>query len=97
MDALDGVGLCDVTRRLLHRQLTVQGQRHLRSVPAETRVIGELADQKWVRLATNATNPGIFQIRFSTFWLLDPKWVRLAPNGTNPEIFQIRFSTFWLG
>ena len=23
---------------------------------------------KWVRLAPNGTNPGIFQIRFSTFW-----------------------------
>ena len=30
-------------------------------------------DSKWVRLAPNGTNPGIFQIRFSTFWLGDTK------------------------
>ena len=28
---------------------------------------------KWVRLDPNGTNQGIFQIRFSTFWLGEPK------------------------
>ena len=29
--------------------------------------------QKYVRLATNETYLGLFQIRFSTFWLGEPK------------------------
>ena len=30
---------------------------------------------KWVRLSTNGTNPGIFQTRFSTFWVIEPKCI----------------------
>ena len=29
---------------------------------------------KWVRLATNRTNLGLFKISFNTFWLGNPKW-----------------------
>ena len=60
-------------------------------------------DQKWVKLAPNGTNPGLFQIRFQ--YILKPAhgyqiWTQ---NGSNwPQMVQIRdfcisiFTTFWL-
>ena len=45
-------------------------------------------DTKWVRLVPNGTNPGFFQIRFSTFWLYVLKliWKKIpgfVPLGAN--------------
>ena len=67
--------------------------------------VGGLAP-KWVRLAPNGTNPGLFQIRFQCIWRPRARsrllWfslvvVRLATNGTNPGLFQIRFQCIWRG
>ena len=35
---------------------------------------------KWVRLAPNGTNPGLFQIRFSTFWLGELNLIWTSPG-----------------
>ena len=43
---------------------------------------------KWVRLAPNGTNPGNFQIRFSTFW-------RTAPKGTESDLKISRICPIW--
>ena len=65
---------------------------------------------KWVRLAPNGTNPGLFQMIFQCIWrpahdtqlsltpgisVLDPNRIILTANWTNWGLLNIIFSTFW--
>ena len=48
---------------------------------------------KWVRLAPNGTNPGNFQIRFSTFWRTAKSGNRVRKCSDIIEFFV--FQTWW--
>ena len=43
---------------------------------------------KWVRLAPNGTNPGLFQIRFQCIW-------RPAPNALKSDLIKSRICPIW--
>ena len=57
---------------------------------ANSEYVSRLPDlaPKWVRLAPKGTNPGNFQIRFSTFW-------RTAPKCTESDLKISRICPIW--